>query len=146
VSLPQPPPVLAGWDRADLRGVTLGVFWPWFRHADEEVVAVCEAMLSRLYEKGAQIREVSIPDLEAARVAHAITICSEMAQAMDATYAQHHREHGCDVRIALRIARALTALDYIQAQRVRTRLRPGHYGVAQRPWARQGLRARLVRG
>jgi Asp-tRNA(Asn)/Glu-tRNA(Gln) amidotransferase A subunit family amidase len=125
-TLYQPQPSLSGWDNDDLHGVTLGVFWPWFRHADEEVVAVCETMLDHLRERGARVREVAIPDLEAARVAHAITICTEMAQAMSATYEQHHREHGYDVRISLRIARALTALDYIQAQRVRSRL-IGHF-------------------
>lgn len=122
VTLHQPRPSLSGWNKDDLHGVTLGVFWPWFRDADAEVVAICETMLGRLRERGARVREIVIPDLEAARVAHAITICTEMAQAMSATYARHHREHGNEVRINLRIARALTALDYIQAQRVRTRL------------------------
>jgi len=121
-SLHQPPPDLTGFADPDLSGVTLGVFWPWFRDADDEVVAVCEVMLERLRQRGATLREVVIPDLEAARVAHAITICAEMAQAMSATYAQHHHDHGYDVRLNLRIARALTALDYVQAQRVRTRL------------------------
>ena len=121
-SLHQPAPVLTGGNPPDLRGVTLGVYWPWFRDADAEVVAVCEAMLGQLREQGARIREVVIPDLEAARVAHAVTICAEMAQAMSATHARHHRDHGYDVRINLGIARSLTALDYIRAQRVRTRL------------------------
>jgi Asp-tRNA(Asn)/Glu-tRNA(Gln) amidotransferase A subunit family amidase len=121
-SLHQPLPTLAGWNEPDLRGVRLGVFWPWFRDADLDVVVVCEAMLGRLRERGAEVHEVSIPGLEAARVAHAVTISSEMAQAMSATYAQHGREHARDVRISLRIARATTALDYIQAQRVRTRI------------------------
>jgi Asp-tRNA(Asn)/Glu-tRNA(Gln) amidotransferase A subunit family amidase len=118
----QPRPSLTGWNKDDLQGVTLGVFWPWFRDADGEVAAICEAMLGRLREQGAKVREIIIPDLEAARVAHAITICTEMAQAMSATHTRHHRKHGNDVRINLRIARALTALDYIHAQRVRTRV------------------------
>jgi Asp-tRNA(Asn)/Glu-tRNA(Gln) amidotransferase A subunit family amidase len=122
VSLRQPAPSLSGLNQKDLHGVTLGVFWPWFRDADDEVVAACETMLARLCEQGARVREIVIPDLEAARVAHAITICTEMAQAVSATYARHHREHGQDVRVNLRIARALTALDYIHAQRVRNRL------------------------
>jgi Asp-tRNA(Asn)/Glu-tRNA(Gln) amidotransferase A subunit family amidase len=105
------------------------VFWPWFRDAECEVVTVCEKMLGQLREQGARIREVVIPGLEAARVAHAITICAEMAQAMSASYARHHHEHGYDVRINLRIARALTALDYIRAQRVRTRLIENLNGV-----------------
>ena len=44
-----------------------------------------------------------------------------MAQALSHTYAEHHREHGLDVRTNLALARAFTACDYIQAQRVRTR-------------------------
>ena len=122
VSMRQPPPVLTGWERLDLCGVTLGVFRPWFQDAEEQVVSVCDAMLEYLRAQGARIREIVIPDLEAGRVAHAITICSEMAQAMTSTYARHHRQHARDTRINLHIARALTALDYIQAQRVRTRL------------------------
>ncbi len=122
VSLYQPAPTLAGWDREGLEGLTLGVYWPWFRHATAEVVTRCEAMLATFEELGASIREVTIPDLEAARVAHTMTVSSEMAQAVSRTYAEHHREHGLDVRVNLALARRFTSLDYVQAQRVRTRL------------------------
>lgn len=121
-SLHQPAPSLEGWDNTNLRGLTLGVFWPWFRHADAEVVAACEALLEHFARMGAQVREVVIPDLEAGRVAHTITIAGEMTQALAYTYAAHHREHGLDVRINLALARQFTARDYIQAQQVRTRL------------------------
>ncbi len=122
VSLLQPAPTLAGWDREDLEGLTLGVYWPWFRHATAEVVTRCEAMLATFEGLGASIREVTIPDLEAARVAHTVIVSSEMAQALSHTYADHHREHGLDVRVNLALARRFTSLDYVQAQRVRTRL------------------------
>jgi len=121
-SLRQPAPTLADWDKLDLSGLKLGVYWPWFRHATADVVAACEAMLNKFESMGAQLREVVIPDLEAGRVAHTITIAGEMAQALDHTYAEHHREHGADVRINLALARAFTTMDYVQAQRVRTRL------------------------
>ena len=122
VSLHQPAPTLAGWDREDLDGLTLGVYWPWFRHATAEVVTRCEAMLTTFEGLGARIREVTIPDLEAARVAHTVTIAAEMAQALSHTTTKHHREHGLDVRINLAMARRFTSSDYVQAQRVRTRL------------------------
>ncbi len=122
VSLHQPAPTLAGWDREDLDGLTLGVYWPWFRHATAEVVTRCEAMLAKYEDLGARIREVTIPDLEAGRVAHTVTIGGEMSQALSPTYAEHHREHGLDVRINLAMARRFTSLDFVQAQRVRTRL------------------------
>jgi Asp-tRNA(Asn)/Glu-tRNA(Gln) amidotransferase A subunit family amidase len=121
-SLHQPLPTLKGWNNVDIRGLRIGVFWPWFRHASAEVVTVCEALLTQFEGLGAQIREAIIPDLEVGRVAHVLTIAGEMAQAMDAYHAQHHKEHGLDVRINLTLARSFTTLDYIKAQRVRTRL------------------------
>jgi Asp-tRNA(Asn)/Glu-tRNA(Gln) amidotransferase A subunit family amidase len=121
-SLYQPRPTLEGWDNTDIRGLRIGVFWPWFRHASTEVVAACEALLGQFEGLGAHIREVVIPDLEAARVAHVISIGGEMAQAMDMHHAQHHKEHGLDVRLNLTMARSFTLLDYVKAQRVRTRL------------------------
>ena len=121
-SLHQPAPTLAGWNKTGIDGLRIGVFWPWFRHASAEVVSACEALLAKFTSLGAQVIDVVIPDLEAGRVAHVITIASEMAQAMNQYHRQHHRQHGLDVRTNLTLARAFTALDYVQAQRVRTRL------------------------
>ncbi|MFN2215770.1 MAG: amidase [Anaerolineales bacterium] len=120
-SLHQPAPTLKGWSDMDLKKVKLGVFSPWFRHADQEVVTACEAMLENFEGLGAQIIEIAIPGLEAARVAHSITIITEMYKAMSATYKEHGSQHGLDVRTNLMLAKALTANDYIQSQKVRTR-------------------------
>ena len=68
------------------------------------------------------MREIAIPDLEVGRVAHTITIAGEMTQALARYDADHRSEHGLDVRINLALARQFTARDYIQAQRVRTRM------------------------
>lgn len=121
-SLYQPLPTLKDWNNADITGLKIGVFWPWFRHASTEIVAVCESLLKKFAEMGAHIREVIIPDLDAARVAHLISIAGEMAQAMDRYHANHHKKHGLDVRINLTLARAFTLLDYVKAQKVRTRM------------------------
>lgn len=121
-SMHQPRPTLAGWDNTGIKGLRIGVFWPWFRHASAEVVSACESLLGQFEALGAQIRETVIPDLDAGRVAHLITIGGEMAQAMDRYHAEHHRKHGLDVRINLTLARAFSLLDYVKAQRVRTRL------------------------
>ena len=122
ISLHQPPPTLAGWNNPDLSDLTLGVYWPWFRHAKADVVSACESLLKEFEDRGAQVREVVIPNLENARVAHTITIAGEMSQAMGRYYADHRREHGLDVRTNLALARAFTTRDYIQAQRARTQL------------------------
>lgn len=121
-SLLQPLPSLKGWDDLNLKGLKLGVYWEWFRHAEAEVVAACEAMLKEYENMGCEIVEIVIPNLEANRVAHSVTILTEMAQAMHATYEEHRKQHALDVRINLALARQLSATDYLLAQRIRTRM------------------------
>ena len=121
-SLHQPLPTLENWDQPGLKGLKLGVYKQWFQHADPEIVAACETMLRRFADLGAEIREITIPDLELNRVAHSMTILSEMAQSMNYTYAGHHKQHGLDVRINLVLGRAATSQDYLLAQRARTRI------------------------
>ncbi|MBK8617971.1 MAG: amidase [Anaerolineales bacterium] len=121
-SLHQPLPTLENWNELNLRGIKLGVYKAWFQHADAEVVTACETMLNRFTDMGAEIREIVIPDLELNRIAHTVSIVSEMVQAMSYTYAEHHRQHGLDVRLNLALGRAFSAQDYILAQRARTRI------------------------
>jgi Asp-tRNA(Asn)/Glu-tRNA(Gln) amidotransferase A subunit family amidase len=121
-SLHQPLPSLENWDQLNLNGLKLGVYKPWFQHADAEIVAACDMMLRRFADMGAEVVEISIPDLELNRVAHSVTILSEMAQAMSYTYAEHHKEHGLDARINLALGRATSSQDYLLAQRARTRI------------------------
>jgi Asp-tRNA(Asn)/Glu-tRNA(Gln) amidotransferase A subunit family amidase len=121
-SLHQPLPTLKNWNQLNLRGLTLGVYKPWFTHAEAEVVAACEAMLDQFKSMGAKIKEIVIPDLELNRVAHTITIVGEMVQAMSYTYDKHHREHGLDVRLNLALGRAFNTSEYLLAQRARTRI------------------------
>lgn len=122
MSLNQPLPTLKGWDDMNLKGLKIGVYWQWFRHADAETVAACEAMLKEYEKMGCEIVEIVIPDLEANRVAHTVSILSEMAQSMEATYAAHHKEHALDVRINLALARKFSATDYVISQRIRARM------------------------
>lgn len=122
MSLAQPAPSLEGVDGgARVEGVRLGVYRPWFEDADPGVVAVCRAALDGLVAGGAKLVEVDIPELELARIAHIVTIFGEMATTMD-RYAEHRREQSAAVRINLALARTLTARDYVQAQRARTRV------------------------
>ncbi len=122
----QPTPTLAGVDDRDLTGVTVGVYRAWFEDAEPDVVAAADAGLRALEERGATVREVELPDLELARVAHLISIASEMLTSMTPLLADHRRELGLDVRINLALAAQFTNVDYVCAQRVRTRIY-GHF-------------------
>lgn len=122
MTLHQPTPTLAGWSQADLKGVKLGVFRPWFEHATEEVVSACDEMLKAFCDLGAKLIKIVIPGLDAGRVAHLVTIASEMSQALAKYHAEHHKDYGLDVRLNLALAREFTARDLLQAQRVRTQM------------------------
>jgi Asp-tRNA(Asn)/Glu-tRNA(Gln) amidotransferase A subunit family amidase len=119
-SLHQPPVKLDGWNNPNLKGLTFGVYWPWFRHATAEIVSCCEAMLEQLVKAGATVREIEVPELDAQRIAHVVTILSEMAASME-NYKEHYTKFAPSVRVTLAAGKAFTSRDYVQAQRMRTR-------------------------
>ena len=116
----QPDVTLAGWSTPDLRGLTLGIYTPWFRHAAPAVVAACEAMLAHFRQAGAEVRQVTIPELDAMRLAHVITILSEMMTSM-ANHQEELGQLGASVRTTLALTAAFTSAEYVKAQRMRTR-------------------------
>jgi Asp-tRNA(Asn)/Glu-tRNA(Gln) amidotransferase A subunit family amidase len=121
-SLHQPMPTLEGWDNIQLKGLKIGIYRKWFEHAEKQIVDACEAMLKTFEELGCEIKDIVIPDLEANRIAHTVTIVSEMVQGMSKTYDKHHKQHGLDVRINLALGRKFSAEDYVKSQRIRTRM------------------------
>jgi Asp-tRNA(Asn)/Glu-tRNA(Gln) amidotransferase A subunit family amidase len=122
ISMGQPPVLLANPNQKDLAGIKLGIYWPWFNDAEPAIVFRCSELVQKFQDRGAEIIEIEIPDLEAARLAHAVTITSEMAQAMERFGPAQRNRMGLDVRLQLALARNYTASDYIQAQRVRARI------------------------
>ena len=120
-SLGHPPVTLDEAAPSSLAGVRLGVYWPWFRDAAPEVVQRCETLLRDLAGRGATLVDVDIPELEPQRVAHIITISSEMASSMMRHRLRHQRDFGLDVRVNVAVARSWRAEEYVAAQRIRTR-------------------------
>ncbi|MCA9718661.1 MAG: amidase, partial [Myxococcales bacterium] len=119
---PAPRDVRPWLEADDLRGLRIGVYRPYFDDAEPDLVRACERALTWLEDAGASVREITIAHLERARVAHMITIASEMATAVEPYRAAHGRAFGLDVRINLAVARSFSATDYVKAQRVRTRV------------------------
>lgn len=116
----QPSITLKDWNKPDLKGLTAGIFKDWFEHADPQVVKTNYDLVEQLKERGLQVKEIDIPDLDGMRISHSITILSEMALCMH-PYQDHKKEMGAPVRLNLVIGEGLTSMDYIQAQRMRTR-------------------------
>lgn len=119
-TLIQPPITTKGWNLPNLDGLRFGVYPDWNEHADPEIVLSFKEMLLKMKKRGAEIHEIDIPELDEFRIAHAITILSEMAMCMRA-YKSMRKEMGESVRLSLVLGEEMTSSDYIQAQRFRTR-------------------------
>ena len=78
-------------------------------------------LLRQFANLGAQLVDVTIPDLRLIAIAHAVTIHTEMAANME----RYDREHRCDFSLTTRLmlanVRAIRSSDYVQAQRIRSR-------------------------
>lgn len=105
----------------DLKNKRIGVYRDWFQDADPEIVAANEAMLAAFVNEGAELIDIDVPQLENMRVAHVLSIASEMCASFETRYEAHKRDFGYDIRINLALARFFTARDYIRAQQMRTR-------------------------
>lgn len=118
----QPSVNLDGFAVPDLRGVRLGIYPAWFEDADEAVVKAGREMIRGLEGLGAEVIEIEVPDLALLRIAHMITIVTEMATAHLQYFEEYRDEYGLDVRTSLNMAHAFEASDYLHAQRARQRI------------------------
>eukprot|EP00741_Cyanophora_paradoxa_P009258 tig00001490_g8968.t1 len=117
----QGPVAVAGYEGAQLAGLRVGIYEPYFSDADPEVVGLCREAVKRLEARGARVVKVAIPRLEEMRVAHAISIASEMAAAMNSyEESRSYQHHVPDTSVLLACARAFTSADYVKAMQVRT--------------------------
>lgn len=120
LSQQQPPVTLEGWNKTDLKGVRVGVYPDWSNHASREIVDANEKMIAEFEKCGAVVTKVTIPELDAMRVAHAVTILSEMAACMQ-NYPDHFGDFSASTQLSLVLGQEMTSFEYIQAQRMRTR-------------------------
>lgn len=67
---------------------------------------------------GVELVDIKVPELELMRVAHGVTISTEMANATHADFekSSSHNIMNGDTRNNLRLSRSFTGSDYIQCQ------------------------------
>lgn len=117
-----PPMKLSPPDPPPLSSLRLGLCHAFFESADEEVKAVCMERVRALEDVGVSVVEVDLPHLELVRPVQYVTIGVEMASALYEHRDLHKRDFGCDTRILLEAASSVSAVDYVRAQRLRTRI------------------------
>jgi aspartyl-tRNA(Asn)/glutamyl-tRNA(Gln) amidotransferase subunit A len=126
-SIDAPVPDYAAALKRDIKGMVIGVPREFIElcreRTDPEVLTLVEKAIHELESLGARVEEVKLPALKAATIANAVIYYNEH-------FAAHRSEAKDTIKNAATSARAriylgllTSAADYIQAQRVRGRLR-----------------------
>ncbi|MCX6626472.1 MAG: amidase [Candidatus Solibacter sp.] len=106
-----------------IRGVRIGI--PdsfFFERLDEDVEAGVRGAIARAESLGAVIKPVRLPDLDALNAVARMVLLSE-ASAVAEPYPEDRSLYGADVRALLDQGRLVPATDYINAQRLRRKMR-----------------------
>lgn len=120
-TLQQPPLHLSDYLNAKLDGVRIGIYNPWFSHASRPLVQNAQLAIEHLKQMGAEVVDIEVPELECQRIAHAVTISSEMLTAVLKEYREQASSFAADTRMALAIANYFNNVDYLKSQRMRQR-------------------------
>ncbi|MEE2961910.1 MAG: amidase [Myxococcota bacterium] len=115
----QPAPDLPRRESKDLSGTVIGIHRDWFEHSDSEIVQACQHAVDHLVRLGASVKPITVEYLEESRLAHAVTIASEMLTSMSHAFPSQAHEFGLDVQMNLGLASAFQSSDYLKAQQIR---------------------------
>ena len=105
-----------------MSGVRIGVYSDWFDDADPAVVAAAREGLETLVAAGATCVEVVVPNPDLTRLAHMVTIVSEMLASQGDAIRANRSRYGCDVRMNFALGTFLTSREYVHAQRLRAEI------------------------
>ena len=106
--------------RADLRGMRIGVPENFFvERIAPDVMLSFRAAVQTAAALGAHVTEIKLPDGEALNVVGRIAQLSEVS-ALLARYLDRRSEIGRDILVLVEQGRLIPAIDYLNAQRVRT--------------------------
>ncbi|XP_028233341.1 fatty acid amide hydrolase-like isoform X3 [Glycine soja] len=102
--------------------IKLAKYGKWFDDCSDDVILCCSRALRKLQDHyGWKTIDVTIPDIEAMRLAHYLTIGSECSTWFDSFGEKYFAEFGWDARVALNIYGAFSGKEYIKAQKLRNR-------------------------
>ena len=95
----------------------LGIYRPWFDDAPQEITLFCNTAVDKLVaDEGYELIELpTIPYLNDARVAHALSIVTEMATFVNGDFSSYNAPN----QILLSVASRTPALDFNYANKIR---------------------------
>jgi Asp-tRNA(Asn)/Glu-tRNA(Gln) amidotransferase A subunit family amidase len=114
-----PPPVHLASFSDDLTNVKIGIFVDFFNDADPEIVEACSKAVEHLESLGAQVVKISMPHMEEAKMAHAVTVTTELAAGAARHYEKSIKKFTPESQISFELGRSLDSCTYLAAQKIR---------------------------
>lgn len=110
--------------KEDIAGIVIGVEEEYFfKDIDHQIhQMVCEG-IKKLEEMGATVKPIKISSLRDAEYALKMTDISETSTVHHYNLVKRHEDYGEDVRVLLELGEIPSAIDYLQAQQVRRRIK-----------------------
>ncbi|CAK8678686.1 unnamed protein product [Clavelina lepadiformis] len=105
----------------DLKGFKIGIDRRYFKDCLKDVNQICEDSLIHLEGWGANVQSIEIPELQDTMIAHRISILAEMTTGMIHGFNNNFESLTAQLRILMRVGHSITATDYLQANKQRTR-------------------------
>uniref|UniRef100_A0A7I4AGV9 Amidase domain-containing protein n=1 Tax=Physcomitrium patens TaxID=3218 RepID=A0A7I4AGV9_PHYPA len=114
--------------------VKFAKFPKWFNDTDDPVGRICDKALQLVQGTyGCKVVDVSIPELQAMRLAHYITIGSECSAALGVQYENvGQKVSGGDVRSTITIFQCFNNREYVTAPRIRSRCMQHHMDIFEK--------------
>ncbi|CAJ1937739.1 unnamed protein product [Sphenostylis stenocarpa] len=120
--IPSKQPSSMVFKELSIRDIKLAKYGKWFDDCSDDVRLCCSHALSNLQDYyGWKTIDITLPDIEAMRLAHYLTIGSECSTWFDSFGEKHVAELGWDARVALNIYGGFSGKEYIKAQKLRNR-------------------------
>ena len=121
ITVKQPQLSLQNVSNMMLSDITIGIYNEWFEDADTSIVLTCKRAVKSLEALGANVVEIKVPELEEVRVAHLLTITSEMCEAIASDFDEHFDDYNLETLLVSTTGYSTTGVQYVAAQKQRTR-------------------------
>lgn len=123
-SVQQPVPQFLPPDEVDLKGVRIGMPQNFFfEKLDSQVDNAVHFMAYRAEDLGAELVPVRVPDGTQLNVVSQVILLAEAASVHEPYLRRQRSKYSEEIRTLLDMGRVLSATDYLQAQRLRSRMR-----------------------
>jgi aspartyl-tRNA(Asn)/glutamyl-tRNA(Gln) amidotransferase subunit A len=119
----QPIPSYSDALAKDIKGMVIGVEEEFLKDLQPGVEQLFHKALKTLKSLGAEIKPIQIPSLQNAHYAEMITVLAEASAIHHHNIKTRPEDFGKDVRISLQLGELPSAVEYVQAQQIRHRMK-----------------------